>query len=75
MSQELNDKLEMRAAELIEEFRNYLDQCREMDSSLDGHTVFESWAVQKLSGIQLFVEEMYTTLQEQQKFIDGLYRK
>ena len=70
MSQDLNSQLEARAAELVEEFKNYLEQCREVDDSVDGHTVFESWAVQKLSGIQLFVEEMYAILHEQQKVID-----
>jgi len=51
---------EARAEELISEFCEHIEECREAhpEQALEKRDIFEGWAIQKIAGLQLCVEHM-----------------
>lgn len=59
-------QIDERSTKLMDEFYAHLRECQSMPSldGVDKRTVFESWAIQKIAGLQVIIETLNSDLRE-----------
>lgn len=66
VKRQIGEKVDARSERLSDEFFAHWEKCRQ-GGMTDQRVVFEGWAIQKLAGLQLLVEDLVDWRWEQMK--------
>ena len=57
---ELGDEVNQRALRLMQEFQEHFEECVQHEPEAEDarDVVFQAWAIQKIAGLQLSIEEL-----------------
>ncbi|WP_103867431.1 hypothetical protein [Aquimarina sp. I32.4] len=54
----LTDKIDTQAEEMIKDFKDHLSSVKEIHPKVDDRAIFEGWAIQKIAGLQVIIQEL-----------------